>query len=348
MNPVLSGMTISQLRILFATLLAIVVTYTTLFAQSPGIEMANAANNFLASLSPEQKAKALFDMNADERMNWHFVPMERKGLTFADMSPAQQHLAHGLLSSALSHRGYFKATSIMSLEQILYDLENKSPRRNALLYYFSFFGTPGTNAWGWRAEGHHLSLNFTARGGEFVLAPSFMGTNPAEVREGPRKGLRILADEEDVARVLVQSLDETQRATAIISKTAPSDILTGDSRKAKWLEPVGIAVAKLSSSQQTMMRRLIQEYLGRARTEVSERDWARIEKSGWSAVTFAWAGGLNRGEGHYYRVQGPTFLLEYDNTQTGANHIHAVWRDLENDFGEDLLRKHYEKTDHTR
>lgn len=341
-------MTISQLRLLFATLLTTAVTNATLFAQSPGTEMANAAENFLASLSPEQKTKALFEMNGDERMNWHFVPMERKGLSFADMSPAQQHLAHGLLSSALSHRGYFKATSIMSLEQILHDLENKAPRRNALLYYFSFFGTPGTNGWGWRAEGHHLSLNFTARGDEFVLAPSFMGANPAEVREGARKGLRILADEEDVARVLVQSLDASQRATAIISKSAPKDILTGDSRKAKWLEPVGIGVPKLSSSQQAMLRRLIQAYLGRARTEVSDRDWAGIEKAGWNAVTFAWAGGVSRGEGHYYRVQGPTFLLEYDNTQNDANHIHAVWRNLENDFGEDLLRKHYEKTDHTR
>jgi hypothetical protein len=170
-------------------------------------------------LSPEQKAKALFDLDNDERLNWHFVPMERKGLTFADMSPAQQHLAHGLLSTALSHRGYFKATTIMSLEQILYELENKAPRRNAQLYYFSFFGTPGTNAWGWRAEGHHLSLNFTARGDTVVLAPSFMGTNPAEVREGPRKGLRVLAAEEDLARELVKSLNKSQRSLAIFAKS---------------------------------------------------------------------------------------------------------------------------------
>jgi hypothetical protein len=310
--------------------------------------MANAANNFLATLSPDQKAKALFELNSDERLNWHFVPMERKGLPFADMSPSQQHLAHGLLSRALSHRGYFKATTIMSLEQILFDLENKAPRRNAQLYYLSFFGSPGTNVWGWRAEGHHLSLNFTAQGDTVALAPSFMGSNPAEVREGPRKGLRVLAAEEDVGRELVKSLDETQRAVAVITNVAPRDIITGDSRKAKWLEPVGISAGKLSAAQQSLLRRLIQEYLGRSRAEAVEKDWARIEKAGWGDVTFAWAGGLNRGDAHYYRVQGPTFLLEYDNTQTDANHVHAVWRDLENDFGEDLLRKHYVKTGQER
>ncbi len=341
-------MIISRIRLLCAALLAILLATSTLHAESPAVEMASAANNLFASLSPEQKAKALFDLDNDERLNWHFVPMERKGLTFADMSPAQQHLAHGLLSTALSHRGYFKATTIMSLEQILYELENKAPRRNAQLYYFSFFGTPGTNAWGWRAEGHHLSLNFTARGDTVVLAPSFMGTNPAEVREGPRKGLRVLAAEEDLARELIKSLNESQRSLAIITNIAPKDIITGDSRKAKWLEPVGIAATKLSARQQVLLRKIIQEYLGRARTEVAEKDLARIQKSRWKAVTFAWAGGLNSGDAHYYRVQGSTFLLEYDNTQNDANHVHTVWRDLENDFGEDLLRKHYDKTDHAR
>ena len=311
--------------------------------------MAEAATNFLAALSPEQKAKATFAFTSDERVNFHFVPMARKGLPFAEMSPAQRHLANVLLSSALSHRGYFKAATIMSLEQILFELENRAPRRNAELYYFSLFGTPGNDAWGVRVEGHHLSLNFTIRG-ETILAttPSFLGTNPAEVRTGLRAGLRVLAAEEDLGRQLIKSLDAKQRAVAIFDTNAPNDILTGDKRRAWRLEPAGLAASGLNPAQRETLATLIKEYLGRNRTEVAAADWSRIEKAGWEKVYFAWAGGLEPGQAHYYRVQGPTFLFEYDNTQNNANHIHTVWRDLENDFGDDLLKRHYEQSPHTK
>jgi hypothetical protein len=182
-----------------------------------------------------------------------------------------------------------------------------------------------------------------------VLAtPSFMGSNPAEVLAGPRQGLRILAKEDDLGRQLVKSFDDAQRKLAVITNTAPSDIITSNARKAKRLEPAGLPVARMNKSQREILHALIDEYIARNRAEVARADWAKIEKAGWDQTSFAWAGGLDRGQGHYYRVQGPTFLLEYDNTQNNANHIHAVWRDFENDFGDDLLLKHYEQTPHAK
>lgn len=341
-------MNLLRISFLMISLFTVQLTANFAVAQTPGSDIAEAANNFLAALTPEQKSKAVYELSSDERVNWHFVPMARKGLTFADMSASQKHLAHALLATTLSHRGYFKASTIMSLEQILYEMENQAPRRNADMYYFSVFGTPGKEVWGWRAEGHHLSLNFTLRGETVIAAPTFMGTNPAEIKSGPRKGLRVLAKEEDLGRELVNSLDEKQRSTAIITNFAPRDIITGDSRKAKWLEPTGLSFMAMKPAQQEVLKSLIKEYTGRARAEVAATDWEKIEKAGWNKVSFAWAGGLETGQGHYYRVQGPKFLLEYDNTQNDANHIHAVWRDLENDFGEDLLRKHYDESKHSK
>lgn len=318
-------------------------------AHSPASEIAAAANNLLSALTTEQRSKASFEFATDERVNWHFVPKERKGLPFADLTPAQAHLAHIVISSALSHRGYFKAATIMSMEQILFDLENKAPHRNPDLYYLSIFGKPGVDVWGLRIEGHHLSLNFTARGDQILATtPSFLGANPAEVRTGPRTGLRVLAAEEDLGRQLVKSLDARQLDSALITNVAPRDIITAASRKATRLEPLGLSAGKLNSQQRETLAALIREYLGRNRAELADADWKKVEAAGWDKIHFAWAGGVGPGEGHYYRVQGPGFLLEYDNTQNNANHIHAVWRDLENDFGDDLLKRHYEQSPHRK
>jgi len=344
---VLGSMSISRIPVFHFALCALLFSLVSVRAQPPGVEMAETANNFLAALSPEQKAKAVFEFKNDERMNWHFVPMARKGLPLAEMSPAQQRLAQVLLNSALSHRGYFKVLTIMSLEQVLFELENQSPRRNPELYYVSIFGTPGADAWGWRVEGHHISLNFTVQGDKVIATtPSFLGSNPAEVKEGPRKGLRVLGREEDFGRALVKSLTDTQRKTALVASNAPSDIITSDARKAWVITPPGLAASQMNKSQRDLLISLIREYTGRNRAELAEADWQKIEKAGWTKIHFAWAGGLEPGQGHYYRVQGPAFLFEYDNTQNNTNHIHAVWRDVENDFGEDVLRKHYEGSPH--
>jgi len=196
-------------------------------------------------------------------------------------------------------------------------------------------------------EGHHLSLNFTLTGGDKISAtPSFLGTNPAEVKEGPRKGLRVLAAEEDLARTLVKSLNDEQKKGAILTNVAPKEIITAAERKVKPLETAGISASTLTHGQSEMLMNLIKEYVQRHRPDVAEVDLKKIHHAGIEKIHFAWAGGLERGEGHYYRIQGPTFLMEYDNTQDNNNHIHAVWRDFENDFGEDLLRRHYDQPPH--
>lgn len=316
----------------------------------PVDEMAGAARNFLAALTDEQRAVAAFEFKADERENWHFVPKERKGITVGSLKPAQQNLAFALLSTGLSPRGFNKATTIMSLEQILQDIEGPTRRfpRDPQLYHISIFGTPDAKGtWGWRYEGHHMSFNFTIVDGKFAAGtPAFLGTNPAEVRTGPRAGLRVLAAEEDIARDLLESLTEEQRKKAVILEAAPDDILTLATRKAEIGEPKGLAASGLNPAQREILDRLIAEYVGRIRGELAAVDLARIDAAGRDTIRFAWAGSPKRGARHYYRVHGPTFLLEYDNTQNDANHIHAVWRDFANDFGRDLLGEHL-KQDHS-
>jgi len=314
-----------------------------------GEEMASAANTFLASLSPEQKSKATFEFKGDERYDWHFVPRERKGISLKELTPAQRPLAHALLNSGLSQRGYASAVTIISLEQILKEIEGgRGPARDPELYFVQVFGSPGPKgAWGWRFEGHHLSLNFTVVEGRAVAgAPNFFGTNPGEVRDGPRKGLRVLGAEEDMGRKLVMSLDDSQRKTAIFSADAPKDIITGNARKAQIEGKQGLPFMQLTPPQRQQLAALVELYANRLRGEMAGQDLRRIADKGWDQVVFAWAGGTELRQPHYYRVQGPTFLIEYDNTQNNANHVHSVWRDLENDFGEDALRKHHEQHAH--
>lgn len=333
---------------LCALALAVAIPFQHLVAHDSAIahEMAGMAQNFLKALSPEQKAKAHMEMQDAERKNWHFVPRPRKGLAIKEMTPAQRLLTHALLVSGLSHTGYQKAVSIMSLDEILAALEQgRGPVRDAELYYVTIFGEPGSQqGWGWRFEGHHLALNFTALEDEVVsMTPSFFGSNPGEVRTGPRAGLHILRNEEEFGRALVKSLNEEQRKIAIIQPEAPRDVINTPGRN-EFTKPEGLSQAQMTPEQKAALEKLIREYLNRHRLEVAADDWAKIEKAGLDKVSFAWAGGLEPGEGHYYRVQGPTFVLEYDNTQNKANHIHTLWRDLTNDFGEDLLKRHYEQS----
>lgn len=321
------------------------------WAHGHGGEMADAANHFLAALKPEQKAKVQIPFTDEERQNWNFVPKDRKGLPLKEMTVTQRNLLNALLLTGLSAKGSMKASTIMSLEEILAEMEGpkRTFPRDPELYFLTVFGTPGeTNSWAWRFEGHHLSVNFTIVDGHEVSgAPNFFGSNPAEVRQGPRKGLRALAAEEDLGRQLVLALTEEQRKTAIFTDKAPADIVTGSQRQVKALEPVGITYKDLTENQQAQFRMLVSEYASRLRPEMTREDIGRIMKSGLDEVRFGWAGPTEVGAPHYYRVQGKTFLIEYDNTQNNANHVHAVWRDLENDFGGDALRRHYEQTPHT-
>jgi hypothetical protein len=305
--------------------------------------IADAARAFLASLDDDQRARATRPFDDAERFQWFFTPVARTGLPLKEMTAAQRDAALDLLRSATSAQGFGKATGVMRLEGILGALENRPDRRDPENYHFWVFGTPSPGGpWGWRFEGHHVSLNFTSNDGVTVSTPSFIGANPARVPSGPDAGWRLLAGEEDLARALVRSLDDDQRARAIISATAPRDIITGNDRRASLERTEGLAFAAMAGPQRDLLLRLLAEYVHNADPAIAGPRLARIEETGLDRLHFAWAGSLEVGGPHYYRIHGPTVLIEYDNTQNDANHIHSVWRDLENDFGDDLLRRHYD------
>jgi hypothetical protein len=330
----------SRLSVLFAIILAASVSTR---AHDASVEMTEAAKAWEASLTPEQKAKANFEFGGEERTNWHFIPRARKGLPIKEMTHVLAELEKSKPGGPVRDPGYTKAVSIMSLETVLAELEKSKPGgpvRDPEQYFVSIFGTPGVEPWGWRVEGHHLSLNFTAAGGVAPsMTPSFFGTNPGEVKEGPRAGTRILGNEEELGRTLVKSLTADQKTKAIILKEAPKEIVNIPGRNDT--KPEGIAWSDLNAGQRDGLMKLIQEYLGRHRPDVAAEDLDKLKKAGVEKIYFAWAGGLERGEPHYYRVQGGTFVLEYDNVQNGANHVHSVWRNFDRDFGVDLLGEHY-------
>jgi hypothetical protein len=261
------------------------------------------------------------------------------------------------MKAGLSQRGYMTATSIMELENILGELEGRARsagqaaegmRRDPVRYFVSVFGTPSAKqTWGWRVEGHHVSLHFTVANGTIVASsPSFFGSNPAQVPDGPKKGLRILAAEEDAARDLLLSLDAAQRTQAVINTVAPNEILTTNKLGITPLSPVGVGAEALTPRQRELLMKVIDVYAGFMADDVAADRLAKLKKAGLEKIGFAWAGEAERGKKHYYRIQGPTFLIEYDNTQNDGNHIHSIWRDFNGDFGRDLLREHLTSVAH--
>jgi len=321
-----------------------------LFAsQRSAANMSNAAGQFLNSLSPEQRAKASFAFNSDDRLRWHFIPNEmfpRKGLMLKDMNAEQRRLADALLGTGLSSRGLVKVKAIIELEDVLKVVEVGGKfARNKEEYLFSVFGTPGPKgAWGWRVEGHHISIRFTINdgsiGSQVASSPMFLGSNPAEVREGAQKGTRVLGEEEDAGRALVQALSPDQLRTAVINPVAPTDILTMNKNDLTPLPEEGILHSALQPQQQLLLKRVVEVYVSTMETDVAAERLAVATRAGMDKVRFAWAGSTERGQKHYYRIQGPTFLIEFDNTQNDGNHVHSVWRDFNGDFGRDLLREH--------
>ena len=307
-------------------------------------EMQQSANEFLDSLSEELRYKATYDLGDDERMNWHFVPKtgERKGVDLRDLDKVQEIKLAELLAASLSASGYEKVKKIQGLESVLYILE-KADHRDPELYYTTIFGDPSaTGSWGWRFEGHHLSLNFTIVEGKLLSnSPNFWGANPGRVPVGPTTGQRTLKGEEDTARAFVRSLSKKQQAIAIIAEAAPRDIYTGAEKEVSPLSPPGIKVSQLEKSQIFGLTRIIQVYLANMPEDVASNRWDTLSEAGLENISFAWAGPTEKGEKHYYRVQGPTFLIEYDNVQNQGNHVHAVWRDFNGDFGRDILREHH-------
>jgi len=310
-------------------------------------EMAAAAQAWAGSLTPGQHQDAVFALTDKERENWHYIPRARLGIPFKTMTDPQRKLARTLLESGLSAHGIKQTDMVMALERVLFEIE-QAGHRDDTLYYFSIFGEPSaTGTWGWRVEGHHLSLNFTIVDGKQIVAtPNFVGANPAEVRTpGPQLARRALAAEEDLGRALVLSCSDEQRAKAVVSATAPGDILTRNDKVAKPQDPAaGLGYAAMNAAQQAQLKALVAVYANRLRSEVADVELKKIADTGWNRLLFAWAGGLKPGEGHYYRIQSPDFVIEYDNTQNNANHIHTVWRVFDGDFGRDLLKEHYKQS----
>ena len=310
--------------------------------------MARAAAAFLASLESGQRRAATFPFAQDERMNWHYIPRSRSGVALKEMSAAGRAAAHELIKVSLSGAGYTKAVNVMQLEVVLRQLETFGGLlRDPEKYYVSIFGTPdAAGPWGWRLEGHHLSLNFSLVPGRAIsVTPAFFGANPAEVPSGPQRGQRTLADEQDLAFTLVRGLDASVRGRVVIAPDSPGDIVSGPGRAESLKTPAGVALGELTAEQRALAVRLIETYARNMRTDIADDELRRLREAGVENVRFAWAGPIEPRQPHYYRLHGPTLLIEYDNSQNRANHVHSVWHDPRNDFGVDPLRAHYESDD---
>ena len=311
-------------------------------------EIATAVQTWLDSLDDAQRAQATFPFETSERFVWAYTPGPREGLPLRDMRQDQRAASSAIVASAMSRRTTDEIAAIIELETVLGQLEQAAGgsgwlRRDPELYWFAVFGDPGsTSPWSWRIGGHHVAIHVTVVDDRVVgSTPSFLGANPAAIPSGRRAGDRTLPGEEDLARALLAELTPTERDVAVVDDTAPADTLTGTGRLADLRAvPFGIRQADLGAPRRVALERLIRHYLERMRPEVAEPTWERLAAAGLGDVTFAWAGSAAPSRGHYYAVRGPTFVIEYDNTQNGANHIHAVWRDLESDWGGDMLAGH--------
>jgi hypothetical protein len=312
--------------------------------------MTQAALAFLQTLDSRRVKQATFPFGHAERVNWHYVPRRREGLPLKDMTAGSRAAAHALLRAGLSAAGYAKAQDVIRLEGVLRQLETFGAcRRDPDNYLVTVFGTPGPGApWGWRFEGHHLSLNFTVVPGRAVaVTPAFLGANPAEVRSGSLQGLRALRHEQDLGLQLARSLDPAQRTRAVIGGASLGDIVSGPGRGDALKAPAGVPLGDVGPESRAHAVRLLEVYARNMRSELAESELRRIHAAGIERVHFAWAGPIDPERPHYYRLHGPTVLIEYDNTQNDANHIHSVWHDPRNDFGADLLGAHY-RTGHRR
>ncbi len=314
--------------------------------------MVTAAKSFINSLSKEQQAKAIYPFDIDERYNFHFFPIEdRKGISFNELNEQQQKAAFDLLKTCLSESSMKKVKQIMQMEVLLKEIEKRKPEdhfRDPGKYNVTIFGIPGDNTiWGWRFEGHHVCYNFSANKKELVGGtPGFFGANPGIVLDGPSKGLEVLKDETNEGFELLHALTATQLKSALFDSVAPKEIITFTNRKAMIEHPAGISYSELDVKQQQLLLQLIRLYVNRYTKIFADDMLKTIQQAGLENIKFAWAGSQQKvlGNPYYYRIQGPTVIIEYDNTQNNANHVHTIVRDLKNDFGGDLLLQHYKES----
>ncbi|MES2881181.1 MAG: DUF3500 domain-containing protein [Bacteroidota bacterium] len=334
-------------KLLVVIIVIALVTIFSFYKKKP--VHANMAVDFIESLNAEQRKKILLPFYNLSGHNWHFFPASQSnpdGVAMKALDENQKQKLVGLLQAYLSTKGYDKTKNIMDLEYVLKELNPSQTNRIPENYFVSIYGTPHTDsAWGWSFQGHHLALNFTVVKNKIAFAPFFFGTNPAEIKEGPKKGTRVIKEEEEIAFELVNTFSKAQLQKAMIQQKAFDEIITVNATRVKALPQAGIAITDLTPYQKNILNKLIGAYLSSMPKELAAMRLKKMEKEDLNAIYFGWAGAIKTGEGHYYRIQGKTFLVEFDNTQNNANHIHTVWRDFNGDFGRDLLNEHY-KTAH--
>lgn len=324
----------------------------------PATSLLAAASDFLNSLSADQRRKAVFPVDDPERRDWSNLPYTahpRKGISMGELSAEQRVKAHHLIQAGLSSQGYLKASGIMQLDEVLLHLsgQDKSdkPMFGLRYYWLSFLGEPSAEKpWGWQLDGHHLALNFAVAGKEVAFTPTFMGADPHEVRDGLHAGWRVLGAEDDKGLALMRSLRPEQQRKAMLSTNAPADVITGPGRDKALQQFEGLRFSELDADQKALLVMLVEEYVHNYRHDLAHEQMDRIRRAGWEEVYFGWAGPIGPSAPYYYRVHGPTLLIEFDNNfppgrrDGPINHVHSVFRDPQNDYGEDLLKKHYEQS----
>jgi hypothetical protein len=308
------------------------------------------AISFLNSLNKEQRGKVQMAFDDNSRMSWHFLPgvmWPRKGIQLQELNDPQKKLLFKLLRVYLSESGFVKTMKIIELENVLASMSGNSSFRDAEKYYVAFYGRPGQDSlWAWSFEGHHISLNFSVLDDKISVVPRFLGASPATIKEGPRKGERTLDKEEDYGFELINSLTDEQLKLTVFRKTAYSEIVTSNATEVGLLDPVGIKMDELNRDQQAVLLKLLMEYISVMPEDLAAKRMQNLRSEDFESIRFGWAGSTLPGEPHYYRIQGNSFLVEFDNVQEGANHIHTVWRDFKGDFGRDLIREHYKHSHH--
>ena len=312
----------------------------------------SVATTFINSLESSQKARSVFDFDQMSRYEWHYFPpsmVSRQGIPIKELNDEQKKNFHSLLKIFLSDKGYAKTQDIMSYEYLLKELEPNNSHRIPENYFVAIYGSPGTDStWGWKFSGHHLALNFTIVSNQLAFAPFFFGINPAEIKDGSKKGKRVIREEEDLGFELINSFTKEQKSKAIFQLRAFTEIVTTNAAQVSPLPPVGILAKDMTPQQKIIVNKLIAAYLSSMPDGIAKIRTRRIVAEDMNEIRFGWAGGLVAGEPHYYRIQGKTFLVEFDNTQQNANHIHTVWRDFNGDYGADLLKEHYKNSKHHR
>lgn len=331
-------------------------------------EIRNVAGKIISSLDPLQKRAALLSFDDTARIKWNNLPIglrARSGISIGNMTEDQRKLLHRLLSASLSSQGYLKATSIMHLDNLLnmfvdtayarkmiddslkkFLVDLKWTHRN---YYLAFFGLPDQPNWGFKIEGHHLSVNYTFTGDKISVTPWFIGTDPAEMPFTEYAGWRVLGEEEDLGLRLIRMLTPDQQKKATMSSAVPGDIITGAESGKRLIDYWGIKASEMNTQEKEVLQNIIREYVFNMEFEKATEEYNKILKAGINNIYFGWIGPYEEKQQHYFMLNGPTFLIEFDNAggpRKEANHIHTIWREKGNEYGEDVLRQHYLQEKH--